>query len=92
MYTVIFSERANKDILNIVEYIAADNLQAAKRFGSNLIELALSLKALPHRGSRVKDRSGRLKLIHENYLIYYQINEEQRTIEILRFQHGAQIK
>jgi plasmid stabilization system protein ParE len=92
MYTVLFSERAAKDIISIVEYIAADNAQAAEKLGSNLIELALSLNSMPHRGSRVKNRPGTLKLILGNYLIYYRVNEAKRTAEIIRFLHGARIR
>ena len=66
MYTVLFSQRAAKDIISIVEYIAADNPEAAEKLGSNLIELSLSLNSIPHRGSRVKNRSETLKLILGN--------------------------
>jgi toxin ParE1/3/4 len=92
MYTVLFSKRADKDIISIVEYVAADNPEAAEKLGSNLIELALSLNSMPHRGSRVKNRPGKLKLLLGNYLIYYQVNEAKRTVEIIRFRHAAQIK
>jgi toxin ParE1/3/4 len=92
MYTVVFSDPADRDILQIVEYIAADNPEAAKRFGAKLLDLALSLSELPHRGSRVKKRLGQRKLILGDYLIYYRIAEKSRTVEILRFLHGAQIK
>jgi plasmid stabilization system protein ParE len=54
MCTVLFSQRADKYIISIVEYIAADNPEAAEKLGSNLIELALSLNSMPHRGSRLK--------------------------------------
>jgi hypothetical protein len=45
---------------------------------------------MPYRGSKVKKRRGVLKLIHENYLIYYRVNENKRTVEILSFKHGAE--
>jgi toxin ParE1/3/4 len=92
MYTVIFSKSADKDIINIVKHVAAENPQAAKRLGSNLLELALSLDSMPYRGSKVKKRRGVLKLIHGNYLIYYRVNENKRTVEILTFKHGARMK
>jgi toxin ParE1/3/4 len=92
MYTVIFSKSADKDIVNIVKHIAAENPQAAKKLGSNLLDLALSLDSMPYRGSKVKKRRGVLKLIHGNYLIYYRVNENKRIVEILSFKHSARIK
>jgi plasmid stabilization system protein ParE len=92
MYTVLFSERATKDIVDIVDYIAADNPTAAERLGSDVIELALSLKSTPYRGSRVRNRPKWLKLILGNYLIYYRVNEVRYTVEIIRVMHGARIK
>jgi toxin ParE1/3/4 len=92
MYTVLFSERAAKDIISIVEYIAADNSEAAQKLGSNLIELALSLNSMPHPGSPVKNRRGTLKVVLGNYLIYYRVDEAKRTVEIIRFRHGARIR
>jgi len=92
MYTVIFSKSADKDIINIVKHVAAENPQAAKKLGSNLLDLALSLDSMPYRGSKVKKRRGVLKLIHENYLIYYRVSENKRTVEILGFEHGARMK
>jgi plasmid stabilization system protein ParE len=70
MYTVIFSKSADKDIISIVKHVAAENPDAAEKFGSSLLDLALSLDWMPYRGSKVKKRRGVLKLIHGNYLIY----------------------
>jgi hypothetical protein len=36
---------------------------------------------MPYRGSKVKKRRGVLKLIHGNYLIYYRLNEDKKTVE-----------
>jgi plasmid stabilization system protein ParE len=92
MYRVVFSKSADEDIINIVKHVAAENPQAAKKLGSNLLDLALSLDSMPYRGSKVKKRRGVLKLIHGNYLIYYRVNENKRTVEILSFKHGARMK
>ncbi|MBW0001387.1 MAG: type II toxin-antitoxin system RelE/ParE family toxin [Verrucomicrobia bacterium] len=32
-----------------------------------------------------------LKLVHGKYLIFYRVNERTRTVEVLRFQHGARV-
>jgi toxin ParE1/3/4 len=92
MYAVIFSQRADKDIVSIVKHVAAENPEAAKKLGSSLLDLALSLDSMPYRGSKVKKRRGVLKLIHQNYLIYYRVNEGNKIVEILSFKHGARIK
>ena len=81
MYTVIFSKSADKDIINIVKHVAAENPQAAKKLGSNLLDLALSLDSMSYRGSKVKKRRAVLKLIHGKCLIYYRGNENKRTVE-----------
>ena len=51
MYSVILSQRASKDLAGIVEYIAGVNPDAAERIGFELVDLAMSLDALPYRGS-----------------------------------------
>jgi plasmid stabilization system protein ParE len=52
MYAVIFSQRADKDIIGIVKHVAAENPEAAKKLGSSLLDLALSLDSMPYRGSK----------------------------------------
>lgn len=92
MYTVLFLERADKDVQSIVDYIASDNPQAAERLRGELLQLALSLNSFPYRGSQVKRRPGLLKLVHGNYLIYYRISERKKIVHIVSMTHGARIR
>jgi toxin ParE1/3/4 len=92
MYVVTILEEAHEDLRNIVSYIAKENPNAAETLGRELLDQAISLESLPHRGSRVKKRRGLLKSIHGNYLIYYRIQAQKKIVEIVAFKHGAQIK
>jgi plasmid stabilization system protein ParE len=92
MYVVIILEQALEDLKNIVGYIANENPGAAETLGGELLDTAMSLESLPHRGSRVKKRRGLLKLIHGQYLIYYRVQERKKLVEIVALKHGAQIK
>jgi len=46
---------------------------------------------MPYRGSAVKKMPTLRKLIHGNYLIYYRIKDEEKSVEIVSFVHSAQI-
>ena len=92
MYSVILSNQAIKNLTGIVEYIAADNPDAADKIGFELVNLAMSLDFMPYRGSKVKKRLCVLKLVHGNYLLYYRVDEGKRTVQVISFRHGAKIK
>lgn len=92
MYSVILSNRAIKHLTDIVEYIAANNPDAAEKIGFELVDLAMSLDSMPYRGSKVKNRLGVLKLVHGNYLLYYRVDEGERTVQVISFKHGARTK
>jgi plasmid stabilization system protein ParE len=63
MYTVLFSERANKDIISIVEYVAADNPEAAEKLGSSLVERAWTEGPEGHK-DKARSRNRRLAAWH----------------------------
>ena len=92
MYRVIIREAAYEGLQEIVAYISRDNPDVGEKLGHELLDQALSLRALPFRGSTVRKRPGLLKLVCGNYLIYYRVKEDQRLVEILHFVHGARIK
>ena len=90
-YEVILTEPARDDLREIVAFIAQDNPQAAVTFRDRLIAEAETLVRLPHRGRLMRRRGNVRKLVCRPYLILYRIVESQRkrTVEILRFSHGA---
>jgi toxin ParE1/3/4 len=88
-YEVILTEPARDDLREIVAFIAQDNPQAAVIFRDRLIAEAETLVRLPHRGRLMRRRGNVRKLVCRPYLILYRIAESRRTVEILRFWHGA---
>ncbi len=88
-FKVILSPLALADLEEIVRYIARDDPAAAGRLGNRLLDEAESLTQLPYRGGSVRRRPGVRKLLHPPYLIFYRVNEPARSVEVLRFWHGA---
>lgn len=92
-YSVIWRPIAEADLDNIIDYIAQDSPANAKRFGKELRDKTRQLAEFPGTG-----RSGRPGLpdwlrelvAHKNYIIFYRVLDESRTVEILRIKHTAQ--
>jgi plasmid stabilization system protein ParE len=40
-------------------------------------------------GNATRKRLGVRKLVHTPILVYYQVHEEKRLIEVLHFRHGS---
>ena len=90
-YKVILSPRALRDLEEIVTYIAADNPQAAERFGRQLISEAEAIAPHPLAG-RVVPEFGEPTIrerIFRAYRIVYGVDEDQRLIVVSRFWHAA---
>lgn len=92
-YRIVWRPMAETDLDNIVDYIAQDNPIRAEEFGQELRAKTLSLAQHPKLG-----RTGRPGLpaflrelvAHRNYIIFYRVLDEARTVEILRVKHTAQ--
>lgn len=90
-YRVIISKPAMGDLGTIARFIAQSphgSPAAALKAGEELIALSESLATLPFRGTAVRCRPGLRKLSHRYYLIYYQVSETTRRVEIVRIWDG----
>lgn len=84
---------AREDLRAIVRYIGKDNPARAKGFGKELRDKTKPLAQHPELG-----RTGRPGLpdwlrelvVHPNYLVFYRVLAEARTVQILRVKHAAQ--
>lgn len=87
-YKVVLTAQADRDLGEVVRFIAENSVEAAERVGLEIIEVARSLEAFPRRGVMVQARPGLRKLIHRYVLLVYRINEEACVVEILRIWDG----
>lgn len=84
---------AREDLRAIVRYIGKDNPTRAKSFGNELREKTQPLAQHPELG-----RTGRPGLpdwlrelvVHPNYIVFYRVLTEARSVQILRVKHVAQ--
>ena len=83
-YGVEFSDLAEKDLERAVRFLARKSPEAGIRIGDELVNVALSLSNLPHRGSPVKNRKGIRKVPHRHYLLFYRIDEARKCVQIVR--------
>jgi plasmid stabilization system protein ParE len=85
-HKVIFSAQSNRDLGQIVGFLAQKNVAAAERLGNALVDHALLLSAMPRVGAPLHDRQQVRRLFHRPwFLIYYRIDEVFRVVEIIRF-------
>ena len=87
---IIFSPHAIADLESVVGHIAGDNPEAAVRMGNALIDRVTILENFPLIGPLYPKRPGVRKLVARPYIIFYRFREQENTVDILRYWHGAQ--
>ncbi|EAT59509.1 type II toxin-antitoxin system RelE/ParE family toxin [Chlorobium ferrooxidans] len=90
---VEFSERAARQITDVVRYIAADKPAAAKKWADSVKKAVRKLSDYPHLGRVVPefvDASLR-ELLHGEYRIVYKIDEQFSRIVIVAVYHARRI-
>jgi toxin ParE1/3/4 len=90
-YQVRFLKIAEEDFVEIISYIAADNITAAEDLARKIEKNLKSLAANPKLGRMPREEEirnlGYRYLIVQNYIIFYTI--EEKSILIHRILHGA---
>ena len=94
MYYVETSKSAAQDMREAVAYIAGKlhNLPAANRLHDEADKAIFSLEEMPHRHPIVQDKHlaslGFRFFPVRNYLVFYIVREESKTVVIERFLYG----
>lgn len=88
-YRLVYTQKALKDLAEIVGHVAEDDSEAALRFGTSLLDHVELLARFPRMGSTIRQRSNVRKLVHSPILTYYRIHERKKLVEVLHFRHSA---
>jgi toxin ParE1/3/4 len=90
-YDLSWSPSAQTDLRQIFAYIAQDDREAARRFIQGIFHVIERLQTLPLSGRIVPEfnTSEIREIIRQPCRIVYRINNERKTIEIVRVWHAA---
>lgn len=95
-YKVILSQKGKAEIRAIVQYIAVNlhEPDTAKRMQRRFKEMVASLKTMPKRFAPVPDSylasAGFRITFVGNYLVFYTLDEDKKTVNISRVLNGRQ--
>jgi plasmid stabilization system protein ParE len=88
---VIFAARAERDLEDVVRFLAQKDQAAAERLGYALVDDALSLAHLPGRGMAVRGRPGLRRIVHRPwFVIFYRADQTRQLVEIVRIWDARQ--
>lgn len=92
-FRIVWRPMAEADLDSIIDYIAQDNPTRAETFGQEIRDKTTPLALHPELGrtGRPGLPAGIRELVaHRNYIVFYRVLTEARTVEILRIKHTAQ--
>lgn len=89
-YKIVIERTAENDLSDILSYISNTLHEPiiAKKLYSEIKEKFLNLKSMPHRHKIVNEEPyrsiGVRMLLIENYIAFYVVDEERKTVHIFR--------
>jgi len=88
-FKIVYTEPALADLDAIMRWSWDKHPEASERFGESLLNHIDLLKNFPYVGARVKGYSGVRRLLHSPLQVYYRVEEDKPSIQILHIWHGA---
>lgn len=90
-YRIIWTETASEDLRGIVEFIAFDNPEAARRLAASIILQIEKTSTFPQSGRMVPEKHNPTirESIYSPYRIIYHIEETAQTLYVTRIWHSA---
>lgn len=98
-YRVVYTERFHERVNEHVNYLLAEHVstETIMAWYDRLYELLDGLDEIPKRfpvDEHVSNETGSLtrKVNYSQYLVLYMVDDEDRTVQIIEFIHGAKRK
>jgi len=88
-YKVVFLPEAMSDADEIRQYLSQYYSNTVRKFLDLLRKRIGTLRDNPHLAQAYPDRPSYRRLVVENYLVFYKVNEVTGIIEIHRILHGS---
>jgi toxin ParE1/3/4 len=87
---VVWRPRALEQLLEIIDFIAADSPHAAAEFGALVRSRTDALAAHPRLYREGRVAGTREIVVAANYVIVYSVDDEEQRVDILRVRHARQ--
>ena len=88
-YDIRFLPGADQNLLEIDEYLSQFYPSTAAKFFEKLDKNLLLLKEQPYIGTKYIPNPKYRRLIVDDYLVFYIVDEAPRKVEIYRVLHGS---
>lgn len=88
MLTILWSDEANEDLLEVISYIEERNESAALRLKNDILGTIERLPTMPFMFKAGRVEGTREAVVHPNYIVIYRVGEH--FIDILSVLHSRQ--
>lgn len=83
-YEVVFLDIAKRDISDMIDTLIEEYPDAAKRKYDGIMDVAKQLQDAPYMYEEYQFRKPYRRFIVEDYLGYYQVEEDTKTVKVYR--------
>jgi plasmid stabilization system protein ParE len=88
-YTVVYEDEALLDQEDIVRYLSRYYPDTPRRFREALDARLSALADMPYMYPAYDKNPAYRKMVVSDYLVFYKVNDAERTIELHRILHGS---
>ena len=87
-YKIVYTAFAERDIWEIAYHLSDHSLPAAESFLRSVKDKIDGLADMPLMYTKIEDYHEYRKMVAGNYIVLYEVNEQNKAVVILRVVHG----